>query len=146
MGVEQVNNTQNQSMAKYTHNHIFLGNNDYDEKVLTNTAQSAEITLKTGQLIMKSGASVVDVLDLAANIANVVGILTMGDDVALADDASLDVNIAIRGDIAEEQIILPAAITLDTVIPTTLRTLRDHLNSLGFHLIAGTENTKFDNE
>lgn len=146
MGVEQVNNTNNQSTAKYTFEQTFLGNNRFDEKTLTNTLASAEITLKTGQLIVKTAAAVVDVLDVAANIANVVGILLMDEDTAVADDASRTVNIATGGLVAEEMIILPAGITLDTVIPTTVLTLRDRLNELGFHLEAGVENTKFDNE
>lgn len=143
--VEQVNNTRNQSTAKYTHEHIFLGNNKYDEKTLTNAAEGDVITLQTGQLIMKSAAAVVDVLDAAANIGNVVGILTMDADLEVADAASVDVNIATEGIIAEECIILPAGVTLDTVIPTTVLTLRDRLNELGFHLETSTENTKFDN-
>jgi hypothetical protein len=144
--VTQVNATNNQSMAKYVHDHMFLANNRYDKKTLTNTLLSAENTIKTGMLAVKTAAAVIDVLDVAANIANVIGILRLEGDIVLADDGSVDVNVATQGIVAEELIILPGGITLDTVIPTTLITLRDRLNELGFHLEVGTENTKFDNE
>jgi hypothetical protein len=144
--IEQVNATRNQSMAKYTHDHVFLGNNDFDEKTLNNTTAAAEVTITSGTLLFKLSPTEVDVLDAAANIANVVGIAAMEADVAVANAATLDINVCLRGEVAEELIDLPAGVTLDTVIPTTQLTLRDRLNELGFHLVAGTNNTKFDNE
>ena len=142
--VSQVNNTRNQSTALFTADKVFLGNNDYDPITLTNAAAGAQVTLESGMLLYKTAAGVVDVNPAAANIANVVGILRMDSNVDLADAGSLAVNMAIRGDIAEEMLVLGTA-NLDTLIPTTQRTLRDHLNGLGFHLVAGVENTKFDN-
>ena len=144
MGVEQVNATNNQSTLKIEHKHVFLGNNKFDEIILSNDLETAEITLKSGLILIKTAAGEVDVLDVAANIVNVVGILKMDNEVALADAATRDVNYAIQGDIAEEHIDV-SNVALNVVIPTTQRTLRDHLNGLGFHLAAGIENTKFDN-
>ena len=144
--IEQVNITRNQSTLKVTLEHIFLFDNRYDERTLDNTTASATITAQAGNLLFKNAATTVDVLtDVDANIAKIVGILALGDDVDILDAGTLDINMAISGDVAEENIILPGTMTLDDVIPTTLITLRDHLQSLGFHLVSGTENTKFDN-
>lgn len=143
--IEQVNITRNQSTLKVTLEHVFLFNNKYDERTLDNVTAGAQITLKIGNLLFKNAATTVDVLDAAANIDNIVGILALEDDVDLADTSTLDINMATQGTIAEEKIILPGGVTFDTVIPTTTRTLRDHLNSIGFHLETSSENTKFDN-
>lgn len=143
--VEQVNNTRNQSTALYTLEHIFLFNNRYDEKTFNNTTAGGDVTLTAGTLLFKLNATDVDALDVAANIANVVGVAAVGEENVLSDTDTLDINMAISGEIAEELIVLPGGVTLDTVIPTTTLTLRDRLNELGFHLVAGTENTKFDN-
>ena len=142
---EQVNVTGNQSTLKVSLAKIFLFDNRYDKKTLTNTAAAATITLKAGHLVHKSGATIVDLLDAAANIDNIVGIVALENDTDILNAASLDINIATEGTIAEEGIVLTGGVTLDTVIPTTNRTLRDHLFSIGFHLEASVENTKFDN-
>lgn len=144
--IEQVNATRNQSIAKYTFDHIFLGNNDFEPASIDNQIAAGTITVRSGTLMFKNSATTVDKFSAATQIVDIVGIARMDEEVSILDDGTLDINIGIRGDIAEELIELPGGITLDTVIPTTNRTLRDHLNSLGFHLYAGVENTKFDNE
>lgn len=141
----QVNVTRNQSTLLIDIKHIFLFDNRYDEKVFNNTTAAAEVTLKAGTLMFKLNATDVDVLDAAANIANVVGIAAVEGDVVVANAATANINIATQGTVAEGEIILPGGVTLDTVIPTTQLTLRDRLNELGFHLEAATENTKYDN-
>lgn len=145
--IEQVNVTQNQSMLKITLEHIFLFNNKYDKVSFGNVVAAGEITLKAGDLIYKRTGTVVDKLtDVDANIAAVVGIAAMESDVVLADTNTLDINMCVKGVIAENLINLPGTMTFDDVIPTTTLTLRDHLNQLGFHLETSIDNTKFDNQ
>ena len=100
----------------------------YDEKVFNNTTASAEATITSGNLLFKLSATDVDILDAAANIANVVGIAAMESDVAVANTATLNINMCVGGFIAEELIVLPGGVTLDTVIHTTQLRLRDRLN------------------
>lgn len=145
MAIEQVNVTRNQSTLLITLEQVFLFNNKYDETVFDNTSATAEIILLSGHLMFKLAATTVDVLDGAANIENIVGIAAVDGELVVADTETSPINIAIQGDIAEEKIILTGSVTLDTLIPTTTRTLRDHLNGLGFHLVSGVENTKHDN-
>ena len=142
----QVNVTKNQSTFLIEQKHVFLFDNKYDETIFNNTTASAEVTLTSGMLMFKLSATEVDVLAAAASIAAVVGIAAMDNDAVVADAGTQDINICIGGGIAEEGIVLPGGITLDTVIPTTQLTLRDRLNELGFHISsAGMEHTKFDN-
>jgi len=145
MDVEQKNVTRNQSTALYTLEHIFIFDNRYDEKTFNNTTATAQVTLLPGHLLFKLNATDVDLLDAAANIANVVGICAVAEENIVADAGTLPINMAIQGDIAEEGLVLTGGVTLDTVIPTTQLTLRDRLNELGFHLVSGVENTKHDN-
>lgn len=146
MSIEQVNVTNNQSTLKITIEQVFLFDNRYDERILDNKTASAEITTKIGSLLFKNAATTVDILtDVDANIDKVVGILALVNDTVLADAETLDINMAISGDVNEDAIVLPGTMTFDDVIPTTNITLRDHLNNLGFHLVKSIENTKFDN-
>ncbi len=146
MPIEQVNVTNNQSTLTIQFNQVFLFNNKYDERTLKNTTTSAEITTKIGSLLYKTAATEVDILtDVDANIASVVGVLALVNDTVMADNAELLVNMATQGELNEDAIVLPGTMTFDDVIPTTTITLRDHLNSLGFHLTKSIENTKFDN-
>ena len=145
MKVEQSNVTRNQSTATYTLESLFLFDNRYDEKTFNNTTAVAEVTLLPGHLLFKLSATDVDLLNGAANIANVVGIAAVGEENIVADAGTLNINMAIKGEVSEEGIILTGGVTLDTVIPTTQLTLRDRLNELGFHLVSGAENTKSDN-
>ncbi len=147
MGIEQVNVTRNQSMAKITLEHIFLFDNRYDKVTLGNVVAAGTIVLAAGDLLYKRTATLVDKLtDVDANIAAVVGIAAMEDDLSVLDTVQVAINMCVEGTIDEDKINLPGGMTLDDVIPTTNLTLRDHLNQLGFHLETGIDNTKFDNE
>lgn len=147
MGIEQVNVTRNQSMAKITLEHIFLFDNRYDKVNFGNVVAAGEITLAAGDLLYKRTGVLVDKLtDVDANIAAVVGIAAMEGDVVLADTDTLAINMCVEGTIDENKINLPGTMSFDDVIPTTNLTLRDHLNQLGFHLEVGIDNTKFDNQ
>lgn len=143
--ITQVNATRNQSTANYVADHVFLGDNDYDEMALVNVTATAAVTLTSGMLVFKTAAGTVDVNPAAANIDSVVGVLRMDGDIEIADAGTMDVNVCLRGRIAEEMIVV-GGITLATLIPTTFKTLRDKLNSLGFHLTNRVENTKQDNQ
>jgi len=145
MGVEQKNVTRNQSTALYTLEQVFLFNNKYDSATFDNTTAGAEVALVSGMLMFKLAADTVDVLEADTQIASVVGIAAVDGELVVANTATAAINIAISGEVAEEKIVLPGGITLDTVVPTTMITLRDTLNGLGFHLVSGVENTKHDN-
>ena len=145
MGIEQKNITRNQSTLLVTLEQVFLFNNKYDPTTFDNTTAAAEVALVSGNLMFKLAAGTVDVLTEDTQIASVVGIAAVDGELVVADAATAAINIAISGEVAEEKIILPGGVTLDTVIPTTTLTLRDRLNELGFHLVSGVENTKHDN-
>lgn len=146
MAIGQVNVTNNQSTLKISFEQVFLFNNKYDERTLHNTTAVADITTKIGSLLFKNAATTVDVLtDVDANIASIVGVLALVNDTVITNGSTLDINMATQGELNEDAIVLPGGMTFDDVIPTTTITLRDHLNSLGFHLTKSIENTKFDN-
>ena len=144
MNVEQKNVTRNQSQADYTQSNVFIFDNRYQATVFNNVAAAAEFTIADGNLLYKTAAGEVDVATEAADIEAIVGIAAIETPVVVANAATLDINMGIQGTISEENLLLNG-LTLETLIPTTQLTLRDHLQSLGFVLDLGVENTKHDN-
>lgn len=142
--VTQRDNTRNQSTVDISHSHIFMGSNGFEEAVFLNNT-GAELTLKPGSLVLRNGAAPLQIIPVVADatIANVIGVIAIEDEVVLADAATLNVNYCTKGKVDETLLELPGAYTLDTVQAN--RTVKDHLNALGFELVATVENTKLDN-
>jgi hypothetical protein len=79
----------------------------------------------------------------SATLANVIGILKIEGINTMADAASLKANYCISGDIDAGMLILPAGVTLDTIVGS--KALKDILTAQGFVLNNVTELSKFDN-
>jgi hypothetical protein len=79
----------------------------------------------------------------SATLANVIGILKIEGINTMADSASLTANYCISGDIDAGMLILPAGVTLDTIVGS--KALKDILTAQGFVLNNVTELSKFDN-
>lgn len=145
MSITQRDNNRNQSAVDISHLRIFLFNNTYQSAVFNNNT-GAPFTLQPGMLVVRNTANAAQVLppaDVDA-LANVIGIVAIDEEVELAIAGTLNINYATQGDVDETKLILPAG-TLDSVPLGSGKTVRDILNSLGFHLTPTTENTKFDN-
>ena len=81
----------------------------------------------------------------SATLANVIGILktTANGVTVMADATSMNANYAICGDIDASMLVLPAGVTLDSIVGS--KALKDILTALGFVLNNVTELSKFDN-
>jgi len=79
----------------------------------------------------------------SATLANVIGILKIEGINTMADAESLKANYCISGDIDAGMLILPAGVTLDTIVGS--KALKDILTAQGFVLNNVTELSKFDN-
>lgn len=148
--VNQRDNTRNQSTLDITQQHIFMGNNKYQEvnEILNNTGGA--VTLKSGMLVKRVPANPNQVAPYVTDDASnlLIGVLAMDGEVEVADAATLaDVNYAIGGDVKEGRLVSSdgTAIDADALIGAEGLTLRHRLQELGFHLVAVTENTKLDN-
>lgn len=138
--------TRNQSTADYGQKRIFLFNNRYQEGTFKNNTGAA-YTLKPGTLVLRDTATPSQIIPAVAGatLANVIGIVKLDGEVAMATAETLDINFAISGDIDETHLELPAGVTLDTVPTDGSKTLRDILQGLGFVLQGSVQNTKYDN-
>lgn len=143
MGIEQVNNTNNQSTLKVTLEHFFLFDNRFHDGAYKNTNVGA-ITLKPFSMVARDITIADGLIPVElANLVDVIGISANINDIAQASGAIDDISYGVKGTIAEELLVLPAGVTLDSAVGN--KVLRDILEDIGFHLESATENTKFDN-
>lgn len=107
--------------------------------VATGTGAAPAITIVQGV------AAVADQLIpiTADNLADVIGISANTEAITQAAAAVDNINYGVKGTIAEEKLVFPGGVTLDTSVGN--KTLRDVLEDIGFHLEGATENTKSDN-
>lgn len=138
--------TGNQSTVDYSLENLFLYGNRYQTATFQNNT-GAEATFSSGFLVLRNTSTPANVIPAiaGATLANVIGVLKLDSDVTLADAGTTPANYGIGGDIDVSLLQLPATVTLDTVVGTTGKCLRDFLTDLGFVLKNVTENTKFDN-
>ncbi|MES2287260.1 MAG: hypothetical protein V4547_16330 [Bacteroidota bacterium] len=143
--VNQRNATRNQSTADFQSTiPVFIFNNRFTYGIFKNTS-GAELTLKRGMLVARSLTVVNGLIPVDdTNLADVVGIAAVEEDVVLANNASVNINMCVKGTVDGTALVLPAAVTLDTVEGN--KTLRDVLEAVGFHIdTTSVEHTKFDN-
>lgn len=141
MEVNQTKSTRNQSTAQFTENCIFMGNNRFENGTIS---VAATTTIKDGMPVVRNVAKA-NAFSLAtsANLADVVGVTKVGlFDVSLAASTDLNIAVCIKGDIDANGLVLPATVTLNTVVDTT-KILRDVLNGVGLNVVNTTEQTKF---
>jgi hypothetical protein len=139
--------TRNQSTVDYSQVKLFLFNNRYQTGLFKNNT-GAELILKPGTLLLRDKATPTQVIPAiaGATLSDVIGIVKADGEIILATAGTLDINFGISGDIDENELVLPATVTLDTVPLTSgTRTVRDILQALGFVLSGSVQNTKYDN-
>lgn len=138
--------TRNQSTVDYSVESLFLYNNRYQTATFENNTGD-DATFKSGFLVLRNTSTPANIRPAIAGdtLANVIGILKLDTDTTLADAGTTPANYCISGDIDVNLLQLPATVTLDTVVGTTGKCLRDFLTDLGFVLKNVTENTNFDN-
>lgn len=144
MGVTQTVSTRNQSTANYEHKNLFIFDNRFVEGVFKNTTGAA-FDLLGGLLVARDTETPNGFKPVtAANLADVIGISAYEGKTTLAANETANMNIGTKGTVEINSIVLPATVTLSTVVGE--KTLRDVLEGLGFHLNEGAvEMTDFDN-
>lgn len=142
----QRNATRNQSTVDYSLENLFLFGNRYQTATFKNNT-GAEATFKSGFLVLRDTSAPANIIPAiaGATLANVIGVLKLDSETTLADAGTMPANYCIGGDIDVNLLQLPATVTLDTVVGTTGKCLRDFLTDLGFVLKNVTENSKIDN-
>lgn len=140
--ISQRNVTRNQSTADYAVKRLFIFDNRFTEGIYKNNTL-VDITLKTGMLVARGAVAGGLIPITADNLANTIGIAAQEGDVLLAPNATSNINFCTKGTIMTNHLVLPAGVTLDTMVGN--KSLRDLLESIGFHLEFAVENTKFDN-
>ena len=141
MKAEQTVSTRNQSTVQYTESCIFMGNNRYEEGTIS---VAAETVIKDGMPVVRN-VSKPGAFSLAtsSNLVDVVGVTKVGlFDVTLAASTDLNIAVCIKGDVDANGLVLPATVTLNTVVGTT-KFFRDVLNNVGLNIIDTTEQTSF---
>lgn len=136
MGVVQTVSTRNQSTANYSDDCIFLFDNRFQEETLAVTGTNT--ILQQGLLIV-GGAKVG--IATAANLADIVGILKMEDPMTVPTAQDVTVNICISGQVDQTGLVLPATVTLNTLVGN--KKLKHILTGLGFDLKNVTEHSDF---
>ena len=106
----------------------------------TGTGTSPTFTIVGGTAGVDEGFSPAT----SATLANVIGILKVTNGAeTMANAASIKANYCISGDIDAGMLILPAGVTLDSIVGS--KALKDILTALGFVLNNVVEGTKYDN-
>lgn len=143
--VTQRNATRNQSTADIrSTKKVFLFDNRFVPGIYKNTTGGA-LTIESGYLAVRS-TTVVDGFESATvdNLADVIGVLMVDETVTLANNGTTPLNIGTKGNIDGGLLVLPATVTLNTVVGN--KRLKDILETLGLHIDTGaTEHTQTDN-
>ena len=144
LDITQRNATRNQSTADYNLSRIFIFDNRFVEGIFKNT--SGATADHQGCMLVARSTAVVDGLIpvTTLNLADVIGVSAYDGTVSLANNATANINYCSKGTIDGTMLILPATVTLNTVVGN--KTLRDVLESLGLHVdTSAVDNTKYDN-
>ena len=146
MDVTQRNATRNQSTADYESKKIFIFDNRFIEGVYKNNS-GAELTLRSGMLVVRDTSVVNGFLPATlANVANVLGVVSVDGSVVLANASTTNINICTKGTVDGNLLIMPSGVTLNTVPTDATKTVRDFLEAIDLHVdTSSVEMTKFDN-
>lgn len=121
MAVDIIRANNSYSEAQYSDKKVFVFDNSFQNNETTVDA------VVYGGLVARKTPKAVEAL-MAANMERVVGIS------ASNVETSGALVYATKGTVIENNLTLPEGVTLDTPIGDTGLTLRDKLESLGFHL------------
>lgn len=144
--ISQRNATRNQSTADYTTATLFIFDNRYMAGIFKNNT-GGSFTLKRGMLIARDTAvpnGFVPVSTVADNLADIIGVCAVEEDVVLANNGTVNVNICIHGTVDGTNLVMPAGVTLNTVEGT--KTVKDIMQAIGLVVdVTACQNTKHDN-
>lgn len=144
-GVTQTTATRNQSTAVISDSkRVFIFDNRFKEGIFKNTS-GAPFTMAHGMLVARSKTVANGFIPVTVdNLADVIGISAIEGSVELAAGNDVNMNIGTKGTVDGNFLILPATVTLNTVVGE--KTLNDVLEGLGFHVdTSSVENTKIEN-
>lgn len=147
VSANQRNSTRNQSTVDITRKSIFTYGNRFREAVLKNDT-AGPLNFDSGSLVLRDPALADTIVPAiaGATLAQVVGVLFVsGGPITIAAGATANVNYCISGDVDGGLLTLPAATTLDTIVGTTGKALKDILMDLGIVPNVVTEIAKTDN-
>jgi S-layer protein len=105
----------------------------------TGTGSAPAITVVAGT----AGATNGFIQVTSANLADVIGIADLDDSVVTANGDNVNISCCTGGSVESTFLVMPAGVTLATIVGN--KTFQDVLEGIGFHLITGVSNTKFDN-
>ena len=146
--ISQIEQTRNQSIVNYDVSKLALGDNEF---VSADYTASGDTTLAQGLVLGKVAATgaLVALAPTATDGSQFpYGVLYLGlhESVTILDGESETLTLINKGRVAESKLSFPAGVTIDTVIDSDDRTVKDYLNSLGLILEGGTELTAVDNQ
>lgn len=138
--VTQSNVTRNQSTATYKSSNLIMFAPKYGGEIVYKNTSGATMDAVSGLLVVRD-TTLPNTLKSAtsANLADVVGVLLINDNVSLANNATVNGQYLIGGELNAAELVLPATITLATVVGNKF--LRDILTDLGFKLNNVIENS-----
>lgn len=139
----QRNATRNQSTADFQRKSIFTFGNRFSEAIFKNDS-GALLVATAGILVRRDTANPTKVIPVTAlTLADTIGILAIEGEVEMAIAADINCNYCIEGDIDGEFLVLPAGVTLNTVVGNKI--LKDILTDLDFVINNVVDGSKFDN-
>lgn len=139
--VTRTNVTRNQSTATYTSSSLILFEPEYGPEVVYKNTTGASLDVKSGLLVVRDVSTSGQLKSAtSANLADVVGVLLINDVKTLANNATVNAQYLIGGEIDAAQLILPDTVTLNTVVGNKF--LRDILSDLDFKLQNIVEHSK----
>lgn len=123
----------------------FIWDNENDSADFTNST-GGEITLAVGTVLGRVGATQkVAILKSASVDGSEIPVGVLISEITIADTVTVVLDYAVKGNVAEEKIILDGADTFDTLIDS--RSIRDRIqgDTVGIHLVSAVELSNFDN-
>jgi hypothetical protein len=140
-----VNETNNQAHFDYDRSNIFIYNNRYEVANFINLTGGI-LTYKAGTVLGRiSATGKVTELKSGATDGSQLPIGILATDInSLAGSGTIDINMCIEGDVAEEKVIFNGADVLTTA--KSGRIYRDWLTLVGVILKLGRDLTNYDNQ
>lgn len=145
----QRDQTASKSFMDIEFKHIFLFDNKFAD-IIFNNDTGDDYELVPGLVVVRDASNptkavVPDVSVNTAGLINIIGVISNTSKKTLADGADDNSQYCHGGEINTDHLILPDGVTLDTVPTNAGKTVGDILKGLGFELVNGISNTKFDN-
>lgn len=139
-------NTGNQAITNYDNRKVFVWNPRSEEASYNNSTYD-DVTLTAGTLMGRIAATdKITPLTSGASDGSQFPVGFIAETTVVASGDTVDIDIIVSGDVAEDMITLQGSDTLATVISS--RTLRDRIgaDTVGIKLVGGIEMTATDNQ